>query len=226
MSSEGTAALYARPAVPSLSTYAVFVATCLALLAIPGPAVLYIVSRSIDQGRTAGLLSALGVTTGTLVHVTAAAVGLSSLVLASTVAFDAVRYAGAAYLVVLGVRRLLARHSEALVEARAPRTPRKVYTQGVVVNLLNPKTIVFVFAFIPQFVDVKAGHVGVQLVLLGLTLAGLGLVSDGLYAIVAGTIADRLRGSRTVARFERWFGGGILVGLGVAAAVVSPNRST
>jgi threonine/homoserine/homoserine lactone efflux protein len=212
--------------VPSLSTYAVFVATCLALLAIPGPAVLYIVSRSIDQGRTAGLLSALGVTTGTLVHIAAAAIGLSSLVLASTVAFDAVRYVGAAYLVFLGIRRLLTRHSAALVEERAPRSLRRLYTQGLVVNLLNPKTIVFIFAFIPQFVDVQAGHVGVQIVLLGLTLAGLGLMSDSLYAIVAGSIADRLRGSRGVARFERWFGGSILVGLGVAAALVSPNRST
>jgi threonine/homoserine/homoserine lactone efflux protein len=208
--------------VPSLSTYAVFVATCLALLAIPGPAVLYIVSRSIDQGRTAGLLSAAGVTSGTLVHIAAAAIGLSSFVLA----FDAVRYAGAAYLVLLGVRRLLTRHVDELDAERAPRSLRRIYTQGVVVNLLNPKTIVFIFAFIPQFVDVEAGHVWVQIVFLGLTLAGLGLLSDSLYAIVAGSIADRLRGSRAVARFERWFGGGILVGLGVAAAFVSPNRST
>ena len=212
--------------MPSLSTYAVFVVTCLALLAIPGPAVLYIVSRSIDQGRTAGLLSVLGVTTGTLVHITAAAIGLSSLVLASTVAFDAVRYAGAAYLVFLGVRRLLTRHADAVLEERTPRSLRRLYTQGLVVNLLNPKTIVFIFAFIPQFVDVNAGHVGAQIFLLGLTLAGLGLMSDSLYAIVAGSIADRLRGSRAVAGFERWFGGGILVGLGLAAAVVSPNRAT
>jgi threonine/homoserine/homoserine lactone efflux protein len=204
----------------------VFVVTCLALLAIPGPAVLYIVSRSIDQGRTAGLLSALGVTTGTLVHITAAAIGLSSLVLASTVAFDAVRYAGAAYLVFLGVRRLLTRHADTLIEERTPRSLRRLYTQGLVVNLLNPKTIVFIFAFIPQFVDVEAGHVGVQILLLGLTLAALGLLSDSMYAIVAGSIADRLRGSRAVARFERWFGGGILVGLGVAAALVAPNRAT
>jgi threonine/homoserine/homoserine lactone efflux protein len=204
----------------------VFVATCLVLLAIPGPAVLYIVSRSIDQGRTAGLLSAAGVTSGTLVHIAAAAIGLSSLVLASTVAFDAVRYAGGAYLALLGLRRLLTRNADELGEERAPRSLRRIYTQGIVVNLLNPKTIVFIFALIPQFVDVDAGHVWVQVVLLGLTLAGLGLVSDSLYAIVAGSIADRLRGSRAVARFERWFGGGILVGLGIAAAIVSPNRST
>jgi threonine/homoserine/homoserine lactone efflux protein len=147
-------------------------------------------------------------------------------VLASTVAFGIVRYAGAAYLVFLGVRRLLSRQSDVLVEGRAPKSLRRLYVQGFVVNLLNPKTIVFIFAFIPQFVDVEAGHVGVQIVLLGLTLACLGLLSDSVYAIVAGSIADRLRGSRAMARFERWFGGGILVGLGVAAALIAPNRST
>jgi threonine/homoserine/homoserine lactone efflux protein len=212
--------------MPSLSTYALFIATALVLLAIPGPAVLYVVGRSIDQGRTAGLASVLGITTGTIVHITAATVGLSSLVLASKVAFDAVRYAGAAYLVLLGVRRLLTRGGEEAAAGRAPRTLRRLYTQGFVVNLLNPKTIVFVFAFIPQFVDVGAGHVWLQILLLGLTFAGLGLASDSLYAIVAGTVADRLRGTPLVARVERWFGGSVLIGLGVAAALVAPHRSS
>jgi threonine/homoserine/homoserine lactone efflux protein len=211
--------------MPSLETYALFLATALVLLAIPGPAVLYVVSRSIDQGRSAGLASVLGITTGTIVHVTLAAVGLSSLILASRVAFDAVRYVGAAYLVYLGVRRLLTRTSDELVEERAPRSRRDLYTQGVVVNLLNPKTIVFIFAFIPQFVDVGAGHVGLQILFLGLTFATLGCLSDSLYAFAAGTVADRLRGTPLIARVERWFGGVVLVGLGVTAAVFAPHRS-
>ena len=211
--------------MPSASTYAIFIATALALLAIPGPAVLYVVSRSIDQGRSAGLASVAGITTGTIVHVTLATVGLSSLVLASKVAFDAVRYVGAAYLIVLGVRRLLSRRVEDDLESRPPRTRRDLYTQGVIVNLLNPKTIVFIFAFIPQFVDVNAGHVWLQVLLLGLTFAVLGFASDSLYAAVAGTVADRLRGTPLIARVERWFGGSVLIGLGVAAALVAPHRS-
>ena len=104
------------------------------------------------------------------------------------------RYVGAAYLIFLGVRRLLTRKTDDGVESRAPRTRRDLYTQGLVVNLLNPKTIVFIFAFIPQFVDIGAGHVWLQIMLLGLTFAVLGLMSDSLYAVVAGTVADRLRG--------------------------------
>ena len=211
--------------MPSLSTYAIFIVTCLALLAIPGPAVLYVVSRSIDQGRRAGLASVLGIFSGTVTHVTLATVGLSSHILASRIAFDAVRYVGAAYLVYLGVRRLIKRHIEAEVAARPPRTARDLYTQGLIVNLLNPKTIVFIFAFIPQFVDLGAGHVWFQVLVLGLTFALLGLASDSLYAVVAGTVADRLRGTPLVARVERWFGGTVLIGLGVASAVVAPHRS-
>jgi threonine/homoserine/homoserine lactone efflux protein len=212
--------------MPSPATYGLFILTALALLAIPGPAVLYVVSRSIDQGRSAGLASVAGITTGTVVHVTLAAIGLSSLVLASRVAFDAVRYAGAAYLIALGVRRLLTRGTDDGVQESPIRTRRDLYAQGVVVNLTNPKTIVFIFAFIPQFVDVGAGHVWLQIVLLGVTFAVLGFLSDSCYAFVAGTIADRLRGTPLIARIERWFGGTVLIGLGVASALVAPHRSS
>ena len=212
--------------MPSATTYGLFLLTALALLAIPGPAVLYVVSRSIDQGRSAGLSSVLGIGTGTVVHVTLASVGLSSLVLASRVAFDAVRYVGAAYLIFLGVRRLLTKQTDDGVEAAAPRTRRELYTQGVIVNLLNPKTIVFIFAFIPQFVDVAAGHVWLQIMLLGFTFAALGMLSDSCYALVAGTVADRLRGTPLVSRVERWLGGTVLIGLGLASALVAPHRSS
>jgi threonine/homoserine/homoserine lactone efflux protein len=212
--------------MPSATTYGLFVLTALALLVIPGPAVLYVVSRSIDQGRSAGLSSVLGITSGTVVHVTLASVGLSSLVLASRVAFDAVRYVGAAYLLFLGVRRLLTRKTDDGVEASVPRTRRDLYTQGLVVNLLNPKTIVFIFAFIPQFVDLGAGHVWLQIMFLGFTFAGLGMLSDSCYAVVAGTVADRLRGTPAIARVERWLGGTVLIALGVASAVIAPHRSS
>jgi len=211
--------------VPSLSTYAVFLATAMALLAIPGPAVLYVVTRSIEMGRQGGLASVAGITTGTFVHVGLATAGLSSLVLASKAAFDTVKYVGAAYLIFLGVRRLLTHAEDRIEEEGRPRTRRRAYTQGVVVNLTNPKTIVFIFAFIPQFVDPNARHVWLQVLVLGASFACLGFLSDSAYALAAGAVADRLRGSRKIARFERWFGGSILIGLGIAAAAWTPSRS-
>ena len=146
--------------MPSSSTYALFLATAIVLLLVPGPAVLYVVTRSIEMGRSGGIASVAGITTGTVAYVVLATVGLSSLILASTVAFDAVKYVGAAYLFVLGVRRLLGRGLEAPDEEAVPRTRRRAYAQGIVVNLTNPKTIVFIFAFLPQFVDPNAQHAG------------------------------------------------------------------
>ena len=211
--------------MPSLSTYAVFLATAIVLLLIPGPAVLYVVTRSIEMGRTGGIASVAGITTGTVAYVTLAAVGLSSLILASTAAFDVVKYVGAAYLFVLGVRRLLGRGLEQPDEAAVPRTRRRAYAQGVFVNLTNPKTIVFVFAFLPQFVDPNAPHAWVQVLVLGLSFALLGFLSDSMWAVAAGTVADRLRGSSGIARVQRWIGGGVLVGLGILAAVWTPSRA-
>jgi threonine/homoserine/homoserine lactone efflux protein len=211
--------------VPSLSTYAVFLATAIVLLLIPGPAVLYVVTRSIEMGRSGGLASVAGITTGTVVFVALAAVGLSSLILASTAAFDVVKYVGAAYLLVLGLRRLLGRGLEAPQEEAVLRTHRRAYAQGVFVNLTNPKTIVFVFAFLPQFVNPNAQHAWVQVVALGLSFALLGFLSDSMWALAAGTVADRLRGSAGIARVQRWVGGSVLVGLGILAAVWTPSRA-
>jgi len=211
--------------MPSLSTYAVFLATGMVLLAIPGPAVLYVVTRSIEMGRAGGIASVAGITTATFVYVALATAGLSSLVLASSVAFDAVKYVGAAYLLFLGIRRLLGRGLEEPGEEAGPRTRRRAYLQGVAVNLTNPKTIVFIFAFLPQFVDPHARHVWLQVLVLGLSFTLLAFLSDSAYALAAGSVADRLRGSAGIARVQRWLGGGVLVGLGILAAVWTPSRA-
>src|SRR5262245_48763064 len=154
--------------LPDVPTLGLFVAAALVLLLTPGPAVLYIVTRSIDQGRRAGLVSALGVHAGTLVHVVGAAAGLSALLMASATVFSAVKYLGAAYLIYLGIRRLRDR-TTTLVSAHAAGAPplRRAFVDGVIVNVLNPKTALFFLAFLPQFVDVARGSVGAQILALG-----------------------------------------------------------
>jgi threonine/homoserine/homoserine lactone efflux protein len=204
--------------MPSAASYALFLAAALTLLAIPGPAVAYIVGQSLSGGRRAGLVSVLGISTGSLVHTVAAVVGLSALVTRSAVAFDVVRLAGAAYLIVLGLLRLLSRVPQSEAEPKRERTLRRTYAHGVVVNVLNPKTALFFLAFLPQFVNVDAGHVWLQLLVLGISFAALGLLSDGTYAFAAGTAADRLRGRRSLERLQQRVSGCLFICLGAFAA--------
>jgi threonine/homoserine/homoserine lactone efflux protein len=211
--------------IPDATTFGVFVAAALALLLVPGPAVLYIVARSIDQGRAAGLVSVLGVHLGSLVHVTAAAVGLSSLLVSSAVAFNVVKYAGAAYLIYLGVRALMTREEPRAVEV-APASKGRLLRQGAVVNILNPKTALFFLAFLPQFVDPDAGYVGAQLVFFGLVFVALGLVTDSLYALAAGTAGGWLRTSSVFAGARRWVSGTVFIGLGLATALSGSRQKT
>ena len=209
--------------MPPVSGLGLFVVAALLLLITPGPAVRYNVTRSMDQGRRAGLVSMLGVHVGTLVHVAAAAAGLSALLMASAMAFSVVKYLGAAYLVYLGVRRLLDR--SVMTAARPPAVRlRRAFLDGVVVNLLNPKTALFFLAFLPQFADVSRGRVGTQILVLGLVFVALGLVTDGLYALGAGTAARWLRGSPRFLASERWISGSMYIGLGVAAAFAPHTR--
>jgi threonine/homoserine/homoserine lactone efflux protein len=209
--------------IPDPSTLALFLAATVALLVVPGPAVLYIVAQSIDRGRRAGLVSMLGIQAGALVHV-AAAVGLSSLLVSSAVAFDVVRYAGAVYLVALGVRRLLAREDADAVTVRRERSLRRLFVQGAVVNVLNPKTALFFFAFLPQFVDPEAGSVAVQIGVLGVVFIAVAMVSDGAYAVLGGTAGAWLRDSRPFARVQPYVSGAVFIGLGVATALAGSRR--
>ena len=206
--------------MPSSSTLAVFCAAALALIVVPGPAVTYIVTQSIDKGRGAGLASALGVASGGLVHVAAAVVGLSALLASSATAFTVVKLVGAAYLIVIGVRRLLARHEDAL-EPEAPTgpgSPRRLFVQGAVVNVLNPKTALFFLAFLPQFADPDRGSVAAQVAIFGFTFVVLAVLSDSTYALAAAALAGKLRASERARRIRRWFTGGVFVVLGATAA--------
>ena len=164
--------------MPEPSTIAVFSVAALVLLITPGPAVLYIVARSIDQGRVAGVVSVLGIGLGTMVHVVAASVGLSALLLSSSTAFNAVKYLGAAYLIYLGVRKLMERDRDAVAVQAEAQPLSRTFTQGIVVNVLNPKLALFFFAFLPQFVDPALGPVARQTFFLGTLFVVLGIVSD------------------------------------------------
>jgi threonine/homoserine/homoserine lactone efflux protein len=212
--------------MPAARTLIVFAPVALGLLVVPGPAVLYIVTRAVDQGRAAGFASVLGIHTGSLVHVAAAAAGLSAVLVSSATAFDAVRLAGAAYLVGMGLVKLFGRREreDDAGSPPVPRSLRRIYAQGIVVNLLNPKTALFFLALLPQFVDVRAGAVWAQMLVLGLVFIALGMVSDGTYALLASRAARWFRSSRRFRSAQRYVSGGVYVSLGAFAAL-SGSRS-
>jgi threonine/homoserine/homoserine lactone efflux protein len=200
------------------SSLLLFVTGAIILLVIPGPAVLYVVSRSIGHGRPAGLVSAMGITVGTLFHVAAAALGLTALLASSALAFQFVKYIGAAYLIYLGVGVLRSGGMDVQHAIADQRRLRSIFGQGVLVNLLNPKTALFFLAFLPQFVDPTRGHATLQILQLGVLFALMGWLSDSAWALLAGTVAGRLRGSARLRRAQRNVSGGALIALGLASA--------
>jgi threonine/homoserine/homoserine lactone efflux protein len=210
--------------IPSHSSLLLFISAALLLLVIPGPAVFYILGRSIGQGRSAGLVSALGISVGSLVHTAAAAVGLSALLMSSALAFSTVKYLGGAYLIYLGVQKLRREESAELSDGAPQVRLRCIFTQGVIVNVLNPKAALFFFAFLPQFVDPKRGNVAAQILFLGVLFAVLGLTSDTLWALSAGTVAHWFRGNVRAVRTQRYVSGGMLISLGVATAFAGSSK--
>jgi threonine/homoserine/homoserine lactone efflux protein len=208
--------------MPDAPTYALFVAAALALLLVPGPAVIYVVARSVSGGRLTGLIAVLGVELGTLLHAVFAAAGLSAIVASSAAAFSVVKWLGAAYLVYLGLRQIFGRGGE-VEEAPSPEGNEsrfRVFYQSVLVQVLNPKVALFFLAFLPQFVDPSRGAAWTQIVVLGATLAFLGLFTDGLYALLGGTAGGwiRKRGG-SLKRAGRYVTGGIYIALGAVAAI-------
>jgi threonine/homoserine/homoserine lactone efflux protein len=214
--------------MPTSSTLLVYAVTAVAVLLVPGPAVLYIVSQSVRQGRRAGIASVLGIHTGTLVQVVAAVLGASWLLVSSALAFSVVKYLGAAYLVYLGTRKLLGKDEQLAFEPGAeprPRRPSRLFYRGVLVNVLNPKLALFFLAFLPQFVDRARGAVPVQVATFGIAFVLLGLCTDTSYALVAGTVGPWLRDHARLLRGERYVVGSAFVGLGVAAAFSGGGRT-
>ena len=206
--------------MPEKAAFLTFLVAALALNIAPWPDMLYVIGRSLGQGRRAGVVSALGIFCGCLVHILAAAIGVAALLRSSPIAFSVVRYAGAAYLVYLGARMLLVKDS-ALAADNLPKPEAlgKIFTQGIITNVLNPKVAMFFLAFLPQFVNPKAGVVAVQIAVLGLIFNTGGTFVNLAVALAAGRMGDRLRRSKRAARLQRWFAGTVFVGLGARLAI-------
>ncbi len=210
--------------MPAPQTLGLFALAALALVVVPGPNLLYIANRALADGRRAGLASVLGVETGTLIWAGAAAAGLSALLASSALAFDLVRYGGAAYLVYLGVRTLCAGEADE-APAPAPASLARAYREALLVQLSNPKVAIFFLALLPQFVVRGHGPAAAQILVLGLVLACVGVTVSSAWALAAGTLGERVRARTRARRRQRQFTGGVYTALGAFAAVFSAGRA-
>jgi threonine/homoserine/homoserine lactone efflux protein len=210
--------------MPSLTQLPLFMIASAVLLLTPGPAVLYIITRSMDQGRRAGLVSVCAIETGNFMHVIAATLGLSALLLSSATVFAIVKYLGAVYLIYLGLRKMFAPEVIQAAGSEQPKSLRRIFSQGVVVAALNPKTALFFVAFLPQFVNPTQGAMAGQMLVLGCVFVMMAIVSDSLYALLAGSVGQWLNGSRSVRQAERYVVGSVYIGLGITAALADIRR--
>lgn len=205
--------------MPSSPSLLAFVTAALVVLLIPGPGVLYVVARSVSQGHRAGLVSVVGLSAGALVHVVAATAGLSAILLASATAFGVVKMLGAGYLIYLGLRTIFGRHSSVSMNASTPRSRYRLFTDGLLVSVLNPKIAVFFLAFLPQFVEPGRGPVPQQVLLLGLIYVALAISTDGAYAFLSGSLRCWLSGRVMQGPLPRYLSGGVYLALGVSTAL-------
>ncbi len=207
------------------SSLALFLIATLVLALAPGPDLLYITTRGLDQGAVAGLISALGVHTGVLIHTIIAAFGLSALIASSAVAFALIKYAGAAYLCFLGLTSLLSWREATASGGQQPISQtalRKVFYQGVITDVLNPKVILFFLAFFPQFVDPTSASAPVDIFLLGLVFVAVAFPIDAVVGLFAGSISKQLQHNRQRRRWGKWMIGSAFIILGIGTAFTSP----
>jgi threonine/homoserine/homoserine lactone efflux protein len=210
--------------MPSSSTIAAFALASLILLVIPGPAVVYILNRSVSDGRQVGLAAVAGLELGNLVHALAAAAGLSAVLATSATAFNTVKWLGAGYLVIVGIRTLL--HAAPPIDTDRPGvSARRAFGQGIVVNILNPKVALFFLSFLPQFIDPAQGNVTTQALVLGMVFVLLGCITDSTYSLLASSLRHVLLRGRALPVFRRWVAGTVFIGLGLIAASASAGQA-
>lgn len=214
---------YAEETMFDVSRIILFVSGALIIIVIPGPNILYLVARSIHQGRTAGLMSVLGIEAATLIHICAAMLGLTSLLLSSALAFTVVKYLGAAYLIYLGVRKLLEQDEIANEPAADPVGLKRIFLQGFFVNLFNPKTAMFFLAFLPQFVNPGEGNAALQIVFYGVVLVVLAILVEIVYVVFASRLGSWLGRTRQSRRKQRRLAAGVYIGLGLTTALSGQN---
>lgn len=204
--------------MPDPSALVVFLVATFLLNITPGPDMLYVIARSVGQGRTAGVVSALGIGVGILVHTMAVALGISTLLVSLPLGFEVIKYAGAAYLLYLGIRTIFF----AKYEGEGPHLKRDtlthIFRQGMVTNVLNPKVALFFIAFLPQFASASRGSLVLQLLVLGLLFDTSGTLVNTVVALVTGTLGSGLMRRPRVARVQRWFTGSVFIALAARLA--------
>jgi threonine/homoserine/homoserine lactone efflux protein len=197
------------------TSFNLFLVTCTILVMTPGPDTLYVLAHSLGQGRRAGIISAIGICCGFLVHTAAAAIGLSAILMASALAFTVVKYSGASYLIYLGICTLTTRTPAHEVSLSTATGYQRLFTQGFLTNVMNPKVALFFLAFVPQFVDPTRSAITSQVIVYGLIDMGMCLVWLSGIAVIAGSARQWLVRQCTFWITQRWFTGGILLFLGI-----------
>jgi threonine/homoserine/homoserine lactone efflux protein len=200
-----------------------FIMASFTLIITPGPDMIYVISRGIGQGRTAGILSACGVCCGLVLHTLAVAIGLAIVLKTCSIAFYVLKYIGALYLIYLGIRTLTVKQGLISVKHKKRQSHTSLFLQGFLTNVLNPKVALFFLSFLPQFVDSNSPAVALQSILLGLIYFLLCLVVLVIIALLSGKIGSLLQAKESIARKTGWISGSVLMGLGIG--LLLPGRS-
>jgi threonine/homoserine/homoserine lactone efflux protein len=204
--------------MPEVNSLLLFMLATLTLNITPGPDMLYIIARGTEQGRSAGIVSALGISAGCLVHTLLVASGLAVLLRTVPVAYDVIKYTGAAYLIYLGVRALTSRRRMEADRQVAKRGLGPIFLQGMLTNLLNPKVALFFLAFLPQFINQSQGRIALQIIILGLLFNLLGTTVNIIVSVAASITGGHFRSRLGDSSVFRWATGGVLIGLGIRLA--------